>query len=91
MITKEGKELKTEIEKVKEFEFLNKTLYQTTQPSKGEMREFLEWLEIEKITEPQLIIMEEPMREEELILAITRMKNNTAPGLDGFTTEFYFF
>lgn len=89
MISKEGKELKLEIDsKVKEFESFYKTLYQTTNPSKDEMTQFLEGLDKKKRKDSQLILMEELIRQEEIKLAITRIKNNTAPGVDGFTIEF---
>lgn len=52
-----------------------KILYQTTKLSQKETSRFIIELNINKITEVQLIMMEDPIREEEIKLAMTRMKN----------------
>lgn len=58
-------------------------------PLEKEFAQFLDELEINKITAAQLSIMEQPVSKEEFKLAISHMKGNTAAGLDCFTSEFY--
>lgn len=41
------------------------------------------------MTDTKFIAMEEPIVEEEIKLAITRMKNNTTPGPDCLTIVFH--
>lgn len=54
---------------------------------KIELNRFLEGLQIKQLSELQLNNMGEPIRQEEINLAI--IKKYIAPGMDGFTSEFY--
>ena len=42
-----------------------------------------------KITERQKELLEQPITKEELDKALSKMKNNKSPGLDGYSAKFY--
>ena len=50
---------------------------------------FLEGLELQKVSEENKLIMDEPLKLEELEIAIKQMALSKCPGLDGFNVNFY--
>lgn len=72
-----------------EFSTYYKKLHQTSNPHEFEITAFLDRLEIKKLTVEQLSIMDKLITEDEIKLAINKMKGNTALGLDDLTIEFY--
>lgn len=89
MVTREGKELRAEKDKVNEFERFWKLVYQTINRDQEEMESLLDGLNIKRISDSQLTMMESSVRQDEIKVAIFKMKNNVAPGLDGFTIKYY--
>lgn len=74
MITQDGKDISSEGEKVNIFESYYQNLYQTTNPDHKNVNTFLEGLEIKKISDLQLSEIEEPVKQEEITLAIFKLK-----------------
>lgn len=89
IITKEGIELTVKQDKLKEFERFYTKLYQTDNPEQKEIENILEGLDIKKLTEAQVIMIEKPIHHEEIKFFIHKMHGNSAPSVDGFTAEFY--
>lgn len=52
-------------------------------------RVYLDKLDLPKITEEQALALGQDIRESEVLLAITSLKDNKAPGPDGYTAIFY--
>lgn len=73
------------------FQSFYETLYksETTHESKQHMLRFLSTIELPCLSPDESKSLNEPISEEELLIAIGQLNNNKAPGPDGLTAEFY--
>ena len=65
--------------------FIKKSVFKTT----DEILQFLEVIELPKISNDQFLICEKEISENDLFLLLKGMENNKSPGNDGLTKEFY--
>ena len=80
------REIKTPLElNRKIYELFKKSVFKTT----DEILQFLEVIELPKISNDQFLICEKEISENDLFLSLKGMENNKSPGNDGLTKEFY--
>ena len=84
------REISTPLELNREiYEFYQKLFKKSVFKTTNEILQFLEVIELPKISNDQLLICEKEISENDLFLSLKGMENNKSPGNDGFTKEFY--
>uniref|UniRef100_A0A803J671 Reverse transcriptase domain-containing protein n=1 Tax=Xenopus tropicalis TaxID=8364 RepID=A0A803J671_XENTR len=93
--TTDGKKLTNPTQIAQEFAKYYSTLYNlsndphTPQPTQTEIDSFLDSLSLPILTQQQREHLNQPISADEVTQAIKILKNNKAPGPDGFTNNFY--
>ena len=71
------------------YEFYQKLFKKSVFKTTDEILQFLEVIELPKISNDQLLICEKEISENDLFLSLKGMENNKSPGNNGLTKEFY--
>lgn len=87
--TSRGDLVKPETEKFAVFGNSYETLYTSLDSNRIKIDEFLSSLEIPQIAQNHKLILVAPITPFEIDQAISKLKPNRSPGLDGLTSEFY--
>ena len=84
------REISTPLELNREiYEFYQKLFKKSVFKATDEILQFLEVIEIPKISNDQFLICEKEISENDLFLSLKGIENNKSPGNDGLTKEFY--
>ena len=84
------REISTPLELNREiYEFYQKLFKKSVFKTTDEILQFLEVIELPKISNDQFLICENEISENDLFLSLKGVENNKLPGNDGLTKEFY--
>ena len=91
LITRSGEHLSSQEEILSETKRHYKTLYRSMETDNISIHDLFENLDIPKLTDSEQQSIEGPLLYSEMLSSLKRMSNNTSPGNDGFTVEFFKF
>ena len=84
-----GQILKTQEQILAETKRHYQKLYQVKETEDVSLHEILNNVEVPKLNANEQLSLEGPLTYTEMLNSLKRMSNNTSPGNDGFTAEFY--
>ena len=91
LISESGESLKTQDQILSETKRHYQKLYEAKETEDVSLHDLLRNIEVPKLNENEMTSIEWEITYTEMLSSLKRMSNNTSPGNDGFTVEFYKF